>query len=708
LKYINKSIKKSLICLLCVLAFSLNSNGRTLAATVKLNYSSVTLEVGSTKTLSVVGSKSKVSWLSSKKSVATVSSAGKVTAKAVGTATIYASVAGKKLSAKVTVKKPIKLNYTSVTLEKGATKTLKVTGTSSKVTWSSSKNSVATVSSTGKVTAKAVGTATIYASVAGKKLSAKVTVKEPMKLNYTSVTLEKGATKTLKVTGTSSKVAWSSSKNSVATVSSAGKVTAKAVGTATIYASVAGKKLSAKVTVKEPIKLNYTSVTLEKGAAKTLKVTGTSSKVAWSSSNKSVATVSSAGKVTAKAVGTATIYAAVDGKKLSAKVTVKAVEAPKPSPTSAPAATGNTSPEKTAQSMPQEASDTVNGSKIVAYYAAWSRYSNFTPDKIDANKINYINYAFANIGNALTIELGYPDIDEANIRQLNQLKNINPKLKTIIAVGGWSWSGRFSDVALTQKSREKFADSVVDFLVKYNFDGVDIDWEYPVSGGESTNSHRPEDKTNFTLLMKTLREKLDEQGASDGKKYILSFAGAAGGWYANNTELNKLSSYVDYANVMTYDIHGTWDKYTDFHAPLYNISTVNGAYSVDKAITAWVNAGFPKEKIVMGVPFYGYIYKGVADTDNGFNQTYSGGASISFANIAANYLKQPEYKRYFNQTAKVPWLFNGSTFITYEDEESMAEKAKYIKEKGLSGAMIWELSQDPDRVLFNALYKALK
>lgn len=438
------------------------------------------------------------------------------------------------------------------------------------------------------------------------------------------------------------------------------------------------------------VKLNYSSITLETGASKTLKVTGTTSKVTWTSGNSSVAAVSSSGKVTAKKAGTTSIYAAVDGKKLSAKVTVKEATA-KPSP-----------------SFPEEANDTTTDKKIVGYYAAWSRYSGFKPEKIDANKLTHINYAFANIGSDLTVELGYPDIDEENIRQLNQLKKINPKLKTIIAVGGWSWSGRFSDVALTQGFREKFADSLVDFIVRYNFDGVDIDWEYPVSGGLSTNIKRPEDKYNFTLLMKTLRERLDERGKIDGKHYILSFAGPAGSWYADNTELSNLSSYVDYANVMTYDIHGTWDSYTDFNAPLYNISSVNGAFSVDAGISSWINAGFPRDKIVMGVPFYGYIYKGVADMNNGFNQTYSGGASISFANIAANYLGLSEYQRYFHPAAKVPWLFNGSTFISYEDEESMSEKAGYIKEKGLSGVMIWELSQDPDRVLFNALYKGLK
>lgn len=586
----------------------------------------------------------------------------------------------------------IKLNYSSATLEVGKTKTLVVSGTKSKVTWSSSKKSVATVSTGGKVTAKAAGTATIYATVAGKRLSSKITVKPPIKVSSTSISLVKGSAKTLKVTGTTSKVTWSTSKASVATVTSGGKVTAKATGTATINAQVAGKKLTTKVTVKEPIKISTSSFTLKTGETKTLTVTGTTSKVTWTTSKASVATVTTTGKVTAKAVGTATIYATVAGNKLSSVVTVVAPQAT-PTPTPTP-------------TLPVVTPVPETTPKLVGYYAAWARYSGFTPDKIAADKFTHINYAFANIDSNLKITLGYPDIDAANISQLNQLKKINPNLKTIIAVGGWSWSGRFSDAALTESSRGIFADSVVDFVVNYGFDGVDIDWEYPVSGGLSTNVKRPEDKYNFTLLMKTLREKLNARGTIDGKKYLLSFAGAAGNWYANNTQLSELSKYVDYANIMTYDIHGTWDTYTDFNAPLY--SDTNQSVSVDSSINAWTDAGFTKDKIVMGVPFYGYIYKSVPDINNGLNQTYSGGASISYANIAANYLNMPEYKRYFHPVQRVPWLFNGSTFITYEDEQSMAEKAGYIKEKGLMGAMIWEISQDPDRILLNALYQGLK
>lgn len=348
--------------------------------------------------------------------------------------------------------------------------------------------------------------------------------------------------------------------------------------------------------------------------------------------------------------------------------------------------------------------------KIVGYYAGWSSYSGYSANKIDATKLTHINYAFANIGPDLKIALGYPDIDLENFKQLCLLKQANPNLKTLISVGGWEWSGKFSDVALTDASRTAFADSAVNFIIQYGFDGIDIDWEYPVSGGLNTNIKRPEDKQNFTLLLQKLREKLDARGAIDQKHYLLTIAGGAGSGYVGNVELSKLQQYLDYATIMTYDLHGTWDTYTDFNAPLYNNTDVSPQYkgSVDSSVSAWLNASFPAEKLVMGVPFYGYVYSTVKNTNNGLYQTFSGANSLSYNTIVNNYLNTPSYVKYWHSQSLVPWLFNGSVFISYDDPQSIGLKADYIKSKNLGGAMIWELSQDHNHDLQNALYDRLK
>lgn len=358
----------------------------------------------------------------------------------------------------------------------------------------------------------------------------------------------------------------------------------------------------------------------------------------------------------------------------------------------------------------QEADTGTLAGKMVGYYAAWAAYYGYDPDQIDAGKLTHINYAFANIGPDLKITLGYPDVDPDNIKLLNSLKLKNPGLKTLISVGGWNWSGKFSDAALTDASRTAFADSCVDFIVNYGFDGVDIDWEYPVSGGLTTNSRRPEDKQNFTLLIQKIREKLDERGNADNRHYLLTIAGGADASYVNNVELSELARYLDYANIMTYDLHGYWDSRTDLLAPLYDNNDSSPQYktSVDKAVNSWLNASFPAQKLVMGIPFYGYLYSSVNDLSKGLYQTFGGASSISYQAIKENYLNKTAYTGYVHSQSKVPWLFNGTIFISYEDPQSIAYKTDYIKSKKLGGAMIWELSQDPDGELLNTLYDGIK
>jgi len=205
------------------------------------------------------------------------------------------------------------------------------------------------------------------------------------------------------------------------------------------------------------------------------------------------------------------------------------------------------------------------GNRIIGYYPSWKSYSGFTPDKLDASKLTHINYAFAYIGQDNKIKLGYPDKDPENFKEINELKIINPDLKILISVGGWNWSGKFSDTASTEIARVTFAKSCVEFITEYEIDGIDLDWEYPVGGGLSTNSKRPQDKQNFTLLLKEIRKELDELELKDNKNYLLTIAGGASKYYLNNIEPDKIKEYIDFANIMTYDLHGPWDLYSDFN-----------------------------------------------------------------------------------------------------------------------------------------------
>lgn len=355
-------------------------------------------------------------------------------------------------------------------------------------------------------------------------------------------------------------------------------------------------------------------------------------------------------------------------------------------------------------------SDTSKGKIIAGYYASWAAYSGYTPNDIPASKLTHILYAFANISSSNKITMGDPEVDEKNFKELRALKKKYPDLKTLISVGGWEWSGRFSNVAATASRREAFAWSVAEFVAIHGFDGVDIDWEFPVSGGKPENAYRKADKENFTLLLKTLRETLDAQGKKDGKRYLLTIAGGAGKEHVSNVQMKSIAQYLDFALVMAYDIHGFGDKYTDHNAPLYGSTAPSPQFvwSADQAVKAWTGAGFPKSKLLLGVPFYGHRYSNVQGGGTGIHKTYKGYKSVDYDDIVSQYLSNKSYTRYYGAAGRTPWLFNGSTFITYEDATSLSEKAAYVKNQGLGGVGIWELSQNEDGTLLNTLYKKLK
>ncbi|WP_440960695.1 glycosyl hydrolase family 18 protein [Paenibacillus nitricinens] len=403
--------------------------------------------------------------------------------------------------------------------------------------------------------------------------------------------------------------------------------------------------------------------------------------------------------------------------------------------------------------------------KLVGYYASWAAYGRaYNVSDIDPTKMNVINYAFADIcwngihGNPDptgpnpvtwscqneqaqtinvpngTIVLGDPWIDtgksfgddkwddpiKGNLKQLWKLKEKNPNLKTMISVGGWTWSNRFSDVAATAVTREVFANSAVDFIRKYKMDGVDLDWEYPVSGGLAGNSYRPEDKENYILLLQKIREKLNAAGQTDGKTYLLTIASGAGPTYVNNNNLAGIASIVDWINIMTYDFNGSWNKTTGHNAPLYYDPAASASgltepqnFNIDKAVTSYLDHGVPANKLVLGMGFYGRGWGGAPATGNGQYQLSSGVSSTGtwekgsydFYDLEANYINKNGYTRYWNDTSKVPYLYNptNQTFISYDDVESFGHKISYLKSKGLAGAMFWETSGDRNKTLTNKL-----
>lgn len=382
--------------------------------------------------------------------------------------------------------------------------------------------------------------------------------------------------------------------------------------------------------------------------------------------------------------------------------------------------------------------------EVVAYFTQWGIYErNYHVKNIvtsgAADKITAINYAFGNVvdgecimTSAAGVMDAYADYQRTytaaesvdgqadawdqplrgNFNQLRKLKQRYPNLKLMISLGGWTWSGGFHDAAKSVAARQKLAASCIDLYIKGNlpvadnaggpgaaaglFDGIDIDWEYPGVPGIG-NPYGPEDSHNFTLLLQEFRDQLNAIDPT----LRLTVATAAGVDTYSLLELDQIHPLLDYINLMAYDFHGTWESMTGFQAPLYQstgapYSFPLSVYTVDDAVQGYLAAGVPAAKVVLGLPFYGRGWTGVPTVADGLWQQAAGAAPGTYEAGIEDYkvLKALTYPVYRDEAAGIVWKFNGSTFWSYDDPQTIAQKMDYVEAQGLGGVMLWSLDGD--------------
>jgi chitinase len=330
------------------------------------------------------------------------------------------------------------------------------------------------------------------------------------------------------------------------------------------------------------------------------------------------------------------------------------------------------------------------------------------PSDIKAEELTRINYAFANLKGGRVVE-GFSH-DRENFAMLNGLKTRNPGLKILVSVGGWTWSGAFSDAALTKESRRTFVESAVAFVAKYNLDGFDIDWEYPGLIGNG-NVFRLEDKNNYTALLKELRQSLNREGVRLKRRLYLSVATGANADFVSHTELAKVANEVDSINLMSYDYYEpTDDKIAGHHAPLFTNPADPKQISADASVRMYLAAGVPAAKIVLGVPFYGHAWTTTSDVAHGLYQPAAGAhIPTDFHDVTAYLAPATGYGRYWDSVASAPYLYNSIThvFISYDDPESLNIKCAYVLKHKLGGVMFWDYSGDSNGLLLYTLHAAL-
>ncbi len=327
---------------------------------------------------------------------------------------------------------------------------------------------------------------------------------------------------------------------------------------------------------------------------------------------------------------------------------------------------------------------------------------------IQPKKLTHINYAFVDVKDNRAW-LHYEKTDTVNFRNLNLLKQQNPDLKILISIGGWTWSGKFSDAVLTDTSRQRFVASAVDIIKKFDLDGIDIDWEYPSLPGLEGNVFRPEDKQNYTLLFKELRRQTDSLAGITHKKYLLSTAVGGSKSFVDNNDMAAAQQYLDFVNLMTYD-YSENAKIAAHHTALYSSEAGNAHNNADESVRLFEAAGVPAEKLVIGVAFYGHSAilapgsKGLGDS------TAKNARAGGYSKLRDSILKIPGFEVRRDHHAKADYAFNTETlqFITYDDEWSVKQKCKYVKRNKMAGAMFWEYASDPKGYLLDVIYKVLR
>ena len=328
-------------------------------------------------------------------------------------------------------------------------------------------------------------------------------------------------------------------------------------------------------------------------------------------------------------------------------------------------------------------------------------FTEYTETLPEVTLLTHINYAHGRFKNPSTGDGGIviTESKQAPIKDVVALKSVNPKLKVCLMIGGWGGhADGFSEMAKSPAKRAEFCQSVYDLLEYHHLDGVDIDWEYPTKSADNETGADPNDTQNFNLVLKELRAKL-------GTGKIISFASSSSAQYVDWKVAIK---YLDYVNVMTYDMGAAPNGH---NSPLHKSAMFNHR-SWDESVQAHLNGGVPKNRMVMGVPFYGKAEKSPAEGTKIFDY------SVRYYEIP-DILNKGTYKgkplaravtRRWESSSLVPYLVDNTekNVLSYDDPESIAYKGKYVKGNGHLGAMFWEYRCDTeDHALLKALVKAI-
>lgn len=354
--------------------------------------------------------------------------------------------------------------------------------------------------------------------------------------------------------------------------------------------------------------------------------------------------------------------------------------------------------------------------EIVGYYPNWQWYDRnklVNPQSIEYTKYSVINYCFFKPLPNGDIESTDTWADEnLLLGQINwstggyypntsivELAH-NAGTKIIPSIGGWTLSDNFPSIAADPIKRQNFANACVALINQYDFDGIDIDWEYP---GFTDHGGTTSDIINFSLFLQAIRDALDIAEQSNGRTYILTAAVGAAEERMDDVNWTEVGELLDMINLMSYDFFGAWEPITNHNSPLYAPTQGNTTFNIDHAVQKLLNEySVPASKINVGIPFYGRSMKTIGTAT--LHGNTAGGADLTTFSVDEGtplyyniLLKMGLFNSAWDDNAKVPYLTGKdglNTFVSYDNEASVEQKAEYIVSNNLRGAIIWEITGD--------------
>jgi len=352
----------------------------------------------------------------------------------------------------------------------------------------------------------------------------------------------------------------------------------------------------------------------------------------------------------------------------------------------------------------QPADDT--GMKVVCYFTNWAWYrpglGKYVPEDIDPDLCTHINYGFAVLDKVkliIKIHDSWADVDNEFFKRVAAMKKKGSKV--LLALGGWndSLGDHYHRLVKSKSARKNFIEEALKFIQKYDFDGLDLDWEYPVCWQTKCRDDAKSDKQDFLSLVIELKDVFKPHGlmvtaALSPNPKIIDLA----------YDLKELNKHLDLFNIMTYDYYGAWDKQTGHHSPLkHHPNHTHPEFSAETTMRHYAEGGVDKSKLVMGMPTYGRMFTVKDQSENFIGAKASAGNAGEFTRSPGftsyyeicRYIQKDGYKVVRDEENRMgPYAFKGNQWVGYEDVESIRVKSEYIQKEGYGGGMIWALDLD--------------